>query len=144
MRFKVWQTGYTTCRDEVLRDTSKAVTLPKGFVIADSIEEAWDLLNWSCWTSKKPIEVISDMEYCNSDIILSNNFNEFWYAKPIGWGVTKTLEDAIAGIKQDRLTPLNAFSDVKGFSGYVRIKNGIPYYKDFDSDDESEWIEITW
>lgn len=50
-------------------------------------EELWDLLNWSCWTDKKPKEVEhSPLTHCNSDVAFNIDGTDVYHcALSFGW-----------------------------------------------------------
>ena len=50
-------------------------------------DQLWNLLNWSCWTNKKPKEVKhSPLTHCNADVVFNiDGTNEYHCALTCGW-----------------------------------------------------------
>lgn len=149
MKVNVWQVGYTTQRDYVLRENAQCRNM--GYVeipeTDDWEDEVWNLLNWSCWTSYKPETVHSPLDHCNSDIILqSEGSTEYMCAKFIGWEVCQSLDSAVYNLQHDKSRNLWPFKGVPFRSGYTKIRDGKAYWQSIEDDKagRENWIEITW
>lgn len=150
IRVNIWQMGYTSFKDHLISDKSKASCKNMGFVILENKEDLWEetvwnLLNWSCWNFDKnnepikPDNVISPLDHCNSDIIINiEGSNEYKYAKHCGWGKANSLEDAEKKMKED-FCSFWPFSDVKRTSGSVKCDNGKVF-----QEINGKWTEVTW
>ena len=143
MKVNVWQVGYATYRDFVLRDSRKAVCRLVGYVEIEPCdnwqEKVWDFLNWGCWTKHKPSNVHSYITHCNSDVILQvEGTDKYLRAKTVGWGRHKSLKCAVDAVKKGFLWP---FYNVKKKSGRAEVIDGKPYFCESGKD---EWVEITW
>lgn len=150
VKVNVWQVGYTTQKDYVLRKNAQCRNM--GYVeipndMEDWEEEVWILLNWSCWTNKKPKNVHSPLDHCNSDIILQIDGScKYRYAKFVSFGDAHTLADAIQEVKHQNLWP---FSDMRSAfrSGFTKTDyDGKAYWisiEDYKAGNRN-WTEITW
>lgn len=150
MKVNVWQVGYPSFKDYILKSENVEVR-EMGYVEIPSIEcweeEVWHLLNWSCWNyddngdAFKPNNVHSTLDHCNSDIIL-HVVGTYGYktAMPIGWATYSSLDHAINSFKERRHS-LWPFSDVKFCGGYTKIENGKAYIK---KNNRSSWEEINF
>lgn len=142
MKVNVWQVGYTTMRDYVLRNNAQCRNM--GYVeIRDTEdgweEDVWNLLNWSCWTGAKPENVHSPLDHCNSDVILQIEGKRLYRsAQFVGWKSSDSLEKAVDKVRDNTLWP---FKDVHFTGGHTRIIDGKAYWQ---RDHDSDWIEITW
>ena len=113
VKVNVWQVGFMDMVSNMLRQGDKAVCKERGYVLIedkeDWEEEVWHLLNWSCWSYKKPEDVYSSLDHCNSDIILQiDGTNHYMRAEHVGWTEYPSLEGAIDALKKtpDSLWPL--------------------------------------
>lgn len=131
-KVKVWQVGYTTYKDWILRNKENAECRDVGYVMVEDNdknwqETVWDLLNWSCWTDEKPSCVHSPLDHCNSDIILrKENSKTYYIAKSFGWGNATSLNSAIDYVKLNNCN-MWLFYDVKRVGGSFFAKNGKAY-----------------
>lgn len=149
MKVNVWQVGYTTQRDYVLRKNAQCRNM--GYVeVSDDLkdweEKVWELLNWSCWTDKKPANVHSSLDHCNSDVIFQiDGSYTYKCAQFIGFSDVHTLADAIQEVKHHELWP---FSDIRSAfrSGCTMVRNSKAYWQSIEDDraGKENWIEITW
>jgi hypothetical protein len=149
MKVNVWQVGYTTERDYVLRENAQCCNM--GYVevpeTEDWEEKVWNLLNWSCWTSDKPENVHSPLDHCNSDVILqSEGSTRYMCAKSIGWEIHLSLDSAVYSLQHDNRHHLWPFEDVPFRSGYTMVRDGKAYWQSIEDGkaDRENWIEITW
>ena len=106
VKVNVWQVGFMDMKAYMLREGNEAVCKERGYVMVDSKtdweEAAWELLNWSCWTDKKPEDVYSSLDHCNSDVILQiDDTNDYRRAESIGWTKYNSLEQAVTALKND-------------------------------------------
>lgn len=150
IKVNIWQLGFTTFKDYLKHDNSKAQCRDMGFVIINEKkdlweEEVWNLLNWSCWNydengnAVKPENVKSPLTHCNSDIIINiDGTNKYLYAKHVEWGEADTLEEAINKMKSD-FCDFWPFRDVRCTSGRVKQKEDTVF-----QEINGKWIEITW
>lgn len=131
-KVRVWQVGYTTCKDWVLRNKANAECREMGYVTVEDDDKSWrdtvwHLLNWSCWTDEKPNCVHSPLDHCNSDIIIKKEKSSRYYsAAHCGWESSTNLAGSINNIKYGHHT-LWLFADVKCVGGSFFAKNGKAY-----------------
>ena len=129
IKVNVWQMGYTNKKDFKEDNRANAVCRGRGYVLLpnrsvyksiDDIledspyweEEVWDTLNWGSHTNKKPDNVHSTLNHCNSDIILHVDGTKEWrWAKCIGFGRAKTLQEAIRLMKTESTCGFWMFSE---------------------------------
>ena len=142
VKVNVWQMGFDNIKAYMLRDSSGTVCKERGYVLVENSEgweeEVWNLLNWSCWTDKKPEDVHSPLEYCNSDVILQiDDTNEYKRAEIVGWTDYTSLESAIDALKKTpySLWPLKEVS--REYTTYT-VKNGVV----MGSNDNKNWFVI--
>lgn len=150
MKVNVWQVGYTTQRDTVLRCNAQCRNM--GYVeIAEEEgweEDVWNLLNWSCWTSNKPENIYSPLDHCNADIVLQiEGTSEYKAAMVSGWKTFSSLDGAVNEIKYHN--DLWPFSDMRSAfrRGYTKADyDGKAYWisiEDYRASNRN-WTEITW
>lgn len=131
-KVRVWQVGYTTCKDWVLRNNANAECKEMGYVMVEDDDKywrdtVWHLLNWSCWTRQKPENVFSPLTFCNSDIILKKeNSSRYYSAAHCGWESSTNLNTSICNVKYGHHN-IWPFADVKCISGTYFAKNGKAY-----------------
>lgn len=151
MKVNVWKLGYTSFKDYLRWDKSKAECRDMGSVELDKKkdlweEEVWHLLNWSCWNydeegnSIKPDNVNSPLDHCNSDIIINiDGTSEYKFAKSFGWGKARSLGEAIKKMKKEITCEFWPFPEVTRFSGQVKYEGDKVLQKI-----KGKWTEITW
>lgn len=105
IKVNVWQVGFDNIEAYMLGEGEKAICKERGYVVIDDLknweETVWDLLNWSCWTNKKPDNVFSSLDHCNSDIVIQiEGSHEYKRAESMGWSHYATLEAAIEALKK--------------------------------------------
>lgn len=147
MKVNVWQVGYVSQKDCILDNRDKAACRPSGYVEVQPSqhweEEVWDLLNWSCYTSKKPEQVHSPLDHCNADIILQIEGSDvFKYAQFVGFKDANSLEEAVEGINTGYET-IWPFQDVPRIKGYAHTTDDGRVYisEKWDSPKET-WVEL--
>ena len=123
-KVNVWQVGFMDMKAYMLREGEKALCKERGYVVIEDMknweEEVWNLLNWSCWTDKKPDNVFSSLDHCNSDIILQiDGTDQFKRAESMGWTHYATLEAAIEALKK---TPRSLWPLVEAPREYSHLK----------------------
>ncbi len=106
VKVNVWQVGYMDMKAYMLREEDKAICKERGYVLVENKpgweEDAWNLLNWSCWTYEKPEDVHSSLGFCNSDIILQiDSKKQYRRAESVGWTNYFSLESAVDALKKD-------------------------------------------
>ena len=142
VKVNVWQMGFTNMKAYMLGDSNGIACKERGYVLVENSEgweeEVWNLLNWSCWTDKKPKDVHSPLEYCNSDVILqTDGTNEYKRAESVGWTDYTSLESAIDALKKTpySLWPLKEVP--REYTAYT-VKNGVV----MGSNDNKNWFII--
>ena len=142
VKVNVWQMGFDNIKAYMLRDSNGTACKERGYVLVENTdgweEEVWNLLNWSCWTDKKPEDVHSPLEYCNSDVILQiDGTNEYKRAESVGWTDYTSLESAIDALKKTpcSLWPLKEVP--REYTTYT-VKNGVV----MGSNDDKNWFVI--
>lgn len=146
MKVNIWQVGYTTCKDWVLRQRQQAQCQSKGYVLLedkdrenDWEELVWHLLNWSCWTEVKPESIHSPLDHCNTDVILQiEGEKEYSIPKFMGFEKCSSLDEAAKILQNSH--ELWPFSNVEGRSGSYTVRNGKALWSENDID----WEEVTW
>lgn len=103
-KVNVWQVGFTNMKDYMLKKSEGLAYKKRGYVMVEVTkgweEDVWDLLNWSCWTSKKPEDVYSSLDHCNSDIVLQiEGTTQYKCAMSVGFKNCNSFEDAVATLK---------------------------------------------
>lgn len=80
--------------EELLTNMIKVlIILPHGYLLTHSnefhecdLDHVFDVLNWSCWTDKKPELLLSYIYTCGSGIIVNpDDTNDYYLALSIGW-----------------------------------------------------------
>ena len=143
VKVNVWQVGFMDMKAYMLREGDKAVCKERGYVMVDSKtnweETVWDLLNWSCWTSRKPDEVHSSLEYCNSDVIIQiDGRNDYRRAESVGWSRYNSLEQAVTALKND---PHSLWPLAEAPREYRKLRsNGVTV--EGSNDDGKTWITL--
>lgn len=145
IKVNVWQVGYATTKDYVLKNADKLECRNKGYVIVDFKEGweevVWDLLNWSCWSDCKPDNVHSPLDHCNSDVIFEiEGSKDYKCAMTIGFENALSMESAFAKLKK-RAYDMWKFADTAHVSGYYTCKDGKAYWR---KNREDVWQEVTW
>ena len=90
MKVNIFVVGYNRAdREKEPNNRNNLHIADAGYAEVDKfdVDELWNLLNWSCWTDKKPKEVQhSPLTHCNSDIALNiDGTNEYHCALSLGW-----------------------------------------------------------
>lgn len=96
-KYNILQIGYPTNEDWKNHNTNALQFVERGYAIVgdtDDYENVWNLCNWSCYTRHKPKNLYSELEFCNSDIVVWTDDNEYWVAESVGWKKFSTLESA--------------------------------------------------
>ena len=142
VKVNVWQVGFDNIKAYMLRDSSGTAYKERGYVLVENSEgweeEVWNLLNWSCWTDKKPEDVHSPLKYCNSDVILQiDGTSEYKRAESVGWTDYTSLESAIDALKK---TPYSLWplKEVPREYTIYTVKNGVV----MGSNDNKNWFVI--
>ena len=142
VKINVWQVGFMDMKAYMLRKGDKAICKERGYVLIedeeDWEEEVWNLLNWSCWTDKKPKNVYSSLDHCNSDVVLQvDGTNDYRRAESVGWTKYNSLEQAINALKND---PHSLWPLAEAPREYCRLRsNGVTVE---GSNDGKNWITL--
>lgn len=142
VKVNVWQVGFMDLKAYMLREGDKAICKERGYVMVENKkgweEEAWNLLNWSCWTGRKPKDVYSSLDHCNSDVILQvEGTDNYRVAEPIGWTTYDSLKSAAAAFKKD---PYSLWPLAEAPREYKRLRsNGITVE---GSNDNKNWVTL--
>ena len=151
IKVNVWQVGYTTFKDYILRNKHNAKCVDKGYVEIENTddlweEDVWNLLNWSCWNydesgnAIKPESVHSPLDHCNSDIIISIDGTSIYkYAKSVGWGEANSLDSAFEKMIDD-FCEFWSLPDVKRTSGEIKTMPDNKVLQKING----KWTEVTW
>lgn len=144
-KVNIWQVGFESMRDYVLRNEEKLVCRPIGYVNMVRLDESWEesvwnLLNWSCWTRRKPKSVHSPLTHCNSDVILQvEGTDVFVCSCAVGWESARSLDGAFAKMKSG-VHFFWPFYDVPHVGGNYKEENGEAYWRN----NEVGWTKVTW
>ena len=97
----IWQGGFTSRNDRKERINPECrakgyILLPEDLKDWEWKEYVWEQLNWGCWADKKPDNVFSPLDHCNSDIIIhEEGTSEYYRAASVDWVTYYSLEGAI-------------------------------------------------
>lgn len=142
VKVNVWQVGFMDMKAYMLREGDKAICKERGYVMVENKEnwedDAWNLLNWSCWTDRKPKDVYSSLEYCNSDVVLQiDGTDNYRRAESIGWTTYDSLEGAVAALKK---TPHCLWPLAEAPREYKRLRSNGTTVE--GSNDGKNWITL--
>ena len=105
--------------EKIKNDNLDFVISPHGYVMVkeeydelDSLQKAFDLLNWSCYSSERSINDFSDIDHCGSGIILNiDDSNHFYLSLSIGWKKFDTFIELYEWYKTRWNNPAAMFKD---------------------------------
>ena len=151
IKVNVWQVGYLSMVAYIHRDEEAIVCKERGYVELEEQdlweEEVWHLLNWGCWNynkegkTVKPAEVHSQLDHCNSDIILQiEGTNSFKAAQSVGFKEYDSLNEAIASYKEGGFFNVGPLMECPRKAGHYTIKDDKVMW----SKDNKNWEIVTW
>lgn len=141
-KVNVWQVGFMDRKSSMLKDGSQAVCKERGYVLVENDEyweeEAWNLLNWSCWTDEKPEDVHSQLDHCNADIIVQKEGTCCYKAAQFaGFKNYSSLDMAVEDLKSH---PCELWCFPEAPREYSRYKTDGETV--WGSNDSETWVKI--